>query len=496
MRGIAETLKRQQKKTIPTRRSDGRPFVGESGDSPKGGTQKTTKRNGPIAISLGERGRASVTDPRRQGFGTRDGLIFPDDRGRFQYKSLNYNQLRYMTISEQISVVIRASSELSGYVGICQEAIAPSYTIASPMQNDEAVNIAKMWIDERLGGEAMLLDLAKQLAYYSTTEGATAVEISNDTHGYPSQISAVSPLSLAFDYKEDDEGEYYTIGQFIVRKNEFRELYDSRTPSQGHSRFFRYIRTNVAGPEVYGYSQVEPVIFPITALKTLIQTIVDFTKGQVFPKHIYSVDLEHLSEFGYTKEDIDNARTVATQLLEGQLSAADITQDIVLDVPIVATLIGAMDRANISGVEMIKDILEVNINRQFRVPSFLFGIQRRSGGLFNDKESTLTYLSFRRGMGTKRNAINSLLTYGLNLVLMGLGLPPEVQVILDDSDTEEKVAEAEYVKIAGEAIGHLVEKGIISIMEGRERLIAGTLDFSELPAELPEAIEPIGDPDG
>ena len=208
----------------------------------------------------------------------------------------------------------------------------------------------------------------------------------------------------------------------------------------------------------------------------------------MFPKHIYSVDTKTLADLGYTKEQIEKVAKQATALLTGKLNAADITQDIVLTVPIIATLVGGMERANLDGTEMMADIFERQSQRGAGIPRTLFGSRRTGTGL-NDNESRIEWGAWDISIESDQVLIADPISELFSLILQQHNNDSEVLLKLLNNDVEINRIHAEYFKMKVEAYVELKSLNLYTQQELRQKFnnsTKSTFDFSDMETELPD----------
>ena len=332
-----------------------------------------------VGQTLGETGRDSRIEPLTRDFG--NAIIRPVEVRQNASFKVTYKNLIGLSISEAVRLLVRLSPEMKSAVRIYSNFLIQDYEL------DSEDDTARMIIEEfimKMGGKAKFLAVLRQMAYGMYVEGGSCCELANNSQRMAEKIVWVSPWTLAAQKEEDDEGEYWVYGQQSLYGRLEPILYDERNPNP----YFKYIPVDQQGNEPFGQGQLSPIVSSVTALNEIITMIAQYIQGRVFPKHIYSVDTKTLADLGYTKEQIEKVAKQATALLTGKLNAADITQDIVLTVPIIATLVGGMERANIDGTEMMADIFERQSQRGAGIPRTLFG-SRRTG--FRSKRQRKSY---------------------------------------------------------------------------------------------------------
>ena len=203
-------------------------------------------------------------------------------------------------------------------------------------------------------------------------------------------------------------------------------------PREPNDTFF-YEPTNRIGTNTFGSSEITPAIFGVASLADLLQMILQYIQGQVFPKGLFSIDIEPMIEAGYEKDEIDAAAALATRLIKGELSAADITQDIVMTTKVIYTLIGSMDKNNISGVEIIGDMFENIAQQGVGIPKVIYGNRKGTSGL-NNNESETEMIAFFRDVLSWQTSIENPISDFFTVILRHYGNTGECRLLLDKSD--------------------------------------------------------------
>ena len=148
------------------------------------------------------------------------------------------------------------------------------------------------------------------------------------------------------------------VGDYIV-------LQDEMYPNP----YFVYAPFVTRSSDKLGSATVEPALFGVTSLTDLIAMIMDFTKGQVMPRGVFQV-----KDGAEVLEGLDDNEVIAilnsmAKDIQSALDGADETQALVLAHEIVFTLVGALERANIDGAEMIFELLERDCPARHEVPA-------------------------------------------------------------------------------------------------------------------------------
>ena len=446
-----------------------------------------------VGQTLGETGRDSRIEPLTRDFG--NAIIRPIEVRQNASFRLTYKNLLGLSISEAVRLLVRLSPEMKSAVRIYSNFLIQDYEL------DSEDDTARMIIEEfimRMGGKAKFLAVLRQMAYGMYVEGGSACELANNKQQMAEKIVWVSPWTLAAQKEEDDEGEYWVYGQQSLYGRLEPILYDERNPNP----YFKYIPVDQQGNEPFGQGQLSPIVSSVTALNEIITMIVQYIQGRVFPKHIYSVDTKTLADLGYTKEQIEKVAKQATALLTGKLNAADITQDIVLTVPIIATLVGGMERANLDGTEMTADIFERQSQRGSGIPRTLFGSRRTGTGL-NDNESRIEWGAWDISIESDQVLIADPISELFSLILQQHNNNSEVRLKLLNNDVEINRIHAEYFKMKVEAYAELKALNLYTPQELRQKFnnsTKSTFDFSDMETELPAELmmdtpEPMPNPD-
>ena len=430
--------------------------------------------------------RSSVISPST--FRTPTGtIIIPDDTKSYGFRRINIEDTNDLPRSKVINYLIKSNESLRFAVDTYVDYTVQDFTIDAEDTKD--FDIITEFIKQFPKGKAGFMRYLKQLAYGHYVEGGCASEMVNGEDGMPIKTVYVSPWTLAAKLKKDDiRGEYYVYGQRKQASNrELTVLEDEANPNKK----FIYLPAHQDGDDPFGSSQVTPALFTISAMQDLISNIVNWTRGRVYPKHIYSIDTKTLADAGFTAPQIAQAASKATALIKGTLDGTDITEDIVLSVPIVATLVGAMEKSGIDGVEMIIDIFERKEQRGLKVPRVLYGSRRAASGL-QDNESRVEWLAFNKRLVNIRKDLQEVANFHFADILGAMGSLGEAFLKLSDDDPELNRINAELFKMEMEGwvqISRELTDKIITREETRRKFIESNPLFNDLDVELPEELE-------
>ena len=440
---------------------------------------KPPAKKEPATIQLGRRGRDSVINPDLPYHaGYRLHSIRPRDRTKsFAMQKITLKELYNQPVSTVLKRLIESSDAMSRVVRIKTNYLVKKWSIESPEDDDAALDIIYDFIERHERGGKSFIGTLKQIGYGMEVEGAYCSELVFDNSGEEAiKINYVSPFSLSFEQRRDENiGEYYIIGQKIAGQRELTVLQDEANPSDT----FIYDPVFQLGDDPFGTSELAPACFGVAALSDLVSTIVDFIQGRVFPKHIYQVDVNALETYQYTKEELEEAANVATQLLEGKITASDVTQDVVLSTPIIATLVGAMERANIDGIEVLIDSFQTMIERGSGVPRVLFGGRRARGGL-NDNESDIELIDFHDTEVIKQEQLAGNVSRHFTTILRHEGNTNHVNLLLESGNTTIKRIEAEAFNTRMDGFTKLKGLAVLSDEQFQAKVLSDSYDLSDL----------------
>lgn len=449
----------------------------------------------PVAADeLGERGRESRIEPLTRDFG--NAIIRPREVRQNAGFKVTYKNLLGLSLHEAVKLLVRLSPEMRSAARIYSNFLIQDFELDS--DDDQAKAIIEEFI-MGMGGKAKFLSMLRQVAYGMYVEGAYCTELSNDLMGMARKIDWVSPWSLAAQKEEGDEGEYWIYGQQSLYGRLDPILYDESDPNE----YFKYVPMDQQGNDPFGVGQLSPIVSSVTALNEMITMMAQFIQGRVFPKQVFQIDVKTLSDAGYTSEQITKIAEKAEALLKGKLNASDITQDLVLTVPILATLIGALERGGIDGTEMMADIFERQSQRGSGIPRTLFGSRRTGTGL-NDNESRVEWGAWDISIESDQVIVEDPITDHFSTVLHQHNNNSEVRLNLLNNDIEINRIHAEYFELKVNAYVKLKELGLYTQEELRGKFNNSTkfaFDFSDLDAKLPaelmaETPEPMPAPSG
>lgn len=434
--------------------------------------------------TLGERGRDSKIDPYEPKY--MKNLRYPGEvRQRAGYR-LTYKDSQTMTVSNVIKMLLERSPEFKALNRAYNNFIVQDYILVPDEDGDDSgVAIIEEFIDG-MGGKAKFLAVLRNIAYGMFVEGGSCSELINDLDGRAKEIVWVSPWSLAADKLEDEEGEYWVIGQPTPNGQLDPILYDERNPN----KYFKYIPTDQMGNDPFGSSRLSGIQASTIALNELLRLMVEYIQGRVFPKKVFQVDLQPLIDMGYEKEEIEQIAVKTEQLIKGILNSADITQDATLSAPIIATLVGGMERSNLDGSEMMVEIFERQIQRGSGLPRSLFATRRTESG-WNQNESRIEWGAWDISVESDQVLISDPVTEYFTEILQQNNNQGGVSLKLINNDVEISRIHGEYFQLKVEAYTKLKALNLYTSEELRKKFgdsTKSTFDFSDLESELPEEL--------
>ena len=423
------------------------------------------------------------------GFRTPTGtVLIPDETKSYGFKRLKLEDLNDLPRARAVNHLIQNTDSLRFAVDTYRDYTVQDFTIDAAEDSD--FQIITDFIDNFPKGRAGFLAYLKQLAYGNYVEGGIASElVFGGDMGMPIKTVYVSPWTLAAELRNTPElGEYYIYGQRKRGGGAHLRDEDILEDEANPTNKFIYLPAHQNGDDPFGSSQVTPALFSISSMQDLVSNIVNFVQGQVFPKHIYSIDTKALADAGYSPAQISQAAKFATDLLTEKLNAADITEDVVLSVPIVATLVGSLEKSGIDGAEMIIDIFERMQQRGLKVPRVLYG-SRRSGSGLNDNESRVEWFAFNKRLNAGRDSIEAAVDFHFDAILAAQGSLGSAHLALTRDDPELERYDAELFKMKMEGFVELQSLAVLTREEMRRKVIESTPDFNDLDVDLPEELK-------
>lgn len=430
-------------------------------------------------------GRDSYIDPnQRQRYNYRT-IIEPDEKKRFSFKQISVAQLYNMTVSEAIEKMIETSDALSFAIDLYISHTVRGYSLEGKSDKSKRI-IEEMIAENKVSGDDFLTTL-KRMAYGIYVEGASCSELVFDETGtMAKKIVYVSPFSLSFQLVEDEElKQYYLIGQRDRMGKLDPILQDEKNPNE----LFIYTPVNVRAQNVYGSSQITPALFSTTSIQDIVRMMIDFLQGQVFPKGVYTIDTNAMAAAGFTAKQITDEAKRASQILEGTLNSAEITQDIVLSTPILMTVVGMLEKAGLDGIEMIIDVLESIERRGLKVPEVFFGNRRSGTTALNDTSAQYELLEFFLRIISIRDIIEDDINRHFETITRHAGEMVPTTLKLDDNDELLSLIFAEILDKQMDSMIKLNQLNVTTQQELREILIRMNKAFAHLPAKLPPELQ-------
>ena len=446
--------------------------------------------------NLGRTGRDSYIDPDRRDDQFRFVMRPNEKTGSFQAQRVNLRDIFRRPIAESIPKLIETSDGLSRAVKIVKNYTVGGYKLDG---NPRSKAIIEEFIKEMGKGNFTFPTFLRDMAYGIYVEGASSGELVFSEDGsVPLRMDWVSPFSLGFDRITDPAlGEIDIIGQSKNGRNLDVILQDPRNPNDT----FFYEPVNRIGTQPFGSSQITPALFGVASLSDLLHMVVQYLQGQVFPKGVYQLDIQPLIDAGYDKDEINEQATIATDLINGKLSAADITQDVVMTTKVLYTLVGSLDKTNINGVELVGEMFERIAQRGTGIPPALYGIRGMQGGLNND-ESRVQMLAFFRDVTSWQDSIEVPVTDFFTVILRHVGNTGECRLVLNNNDAEIARILAQVFDIQMTGYTKLKGLGILTEEQLFTKVTEGSTDLNDLEydpdnisqPQLPQLPEP--EPEG
>lgn len=433
-------------------------------------------------LPSGRMGRDSLIDPRDRYARRISNIIEPDEHQQFRLRQApTYQELLAMTASQAIERLIQSSEPMSFAVNTYVDHTVVSYEIVGEEPGrtyiEDFINSATRYRDS-------YLTLLKRVVYGIYVEGAYCTELSfGETGEFADRIDYVSPLSLSFEKVED--GQYYRIGQKDQHGNLNPVLQDESDPNP----YFIYQPVNVRGTKPYGSSNVAPSIFSVVSLADLFKMVVEYTQGQVMPDMIVQVMTTELVAKGFQPDDAAKIASDTRDELEKAFDGKDVSQNIdFVSVPIAATMVSSLSEANISGVEMISNLLDRSIQRGLRIPRTLYGGQIRGNSLA-DNSHEYELIDF----AGRTSNIKTLTEVGQSIhyadILSNDGISGTAELAIKSNDSLLNRVNAEILGLQADAFTKVKGLDIYNRKQLHEKFGQVATIFADSDLELPDEFE-------
>ena len=444
-----------------------------------------------IEQSYGEgRRRSTPLNIERQTYYPR---VHPDGNGSLRMSRIDANKLVNRHVKEVIRILAKAAASMSDAVDLWRQYINAGHYWETETSRDERI-LKNMEGRVTMGGASMQTIIG-QVVWGQVVEGAVCVEITGNMVEGITQIDAVSPLELTFVQDNDPKrGVVDIIGQGVGAN--FRSLQDPRAPNP----YFVYDPVSNDATEPWGAIPFLPGIAAEIMHAGLFTKTDQYLDGQIFPKGYFSFDIGQLTAAGLDGNTIREWVNESVTELQGEMNSTDPSRAVISKVPTLWTLVGSTGKVNLDGLEMLDRIISRNLNRAYKVPSFLFD-GGNTNGFNSSKERNEMLLWLRRVRNHQRMNEAAFTQFG-NKELEIQGSRNECQFKLDDTDLEGEriIAEkdklqADARKAQAEADKVNIQNGTISREEARITLVSQDTRYEELDAEkLPEMPEPAPQP--
>lgn len=441
-----------------------------------------------IEQSYGEGSRVSMPfNQQRQTFYPR---VQPDAHGSLRMSQIDANKLINKPVKEVIRTLAKSAASMSDAYDLWRQYINSGHDWDTESTADER-RLNNMEERVTIGGTSFQT-IINQFTYGQVIEGAVCGEVTGNLVEGITQIDAVSPLELTFvQYDDPVRGIIDIIGQGIGAN--FRALQDPRVPNP----YFIYDPVSNDSTEAWGSIPFLPGIAAEIMHAGLFTKTDQYLDGQIFPKGYFSFDIAQLTRAGLDAPTITKWIDQSVTALQGEMNSTDPSRAVISKVPTLWTLVGSIGKVNLDGLEMLDRMISRNLQRAYKVPSFLYDLGGTQGGIQSSRERTQMLLWLRRVRNFQRMIIEAFTQWG-NLELQIQGSRNECRFVLDDTDLEGERLIAEYDQLQAtarytqaQADQLNIANGTISREEARITLVANDDRYQDLdPNAVPDMPEP------
>lgn len=407
------------------------------------------------------------------------GLLSPDEVGKVIPKSLTLKEIKNMSASQLVRTIIGMSSDADAAVNAWQSHIASPYSLKASDTKSKTIieNLIKRM---ELGGTPFQSDL-ETAAYNRYVEGGLLAELyADDQTGEFVDIALPPPFSLRYRKRySGTHNSYYQVGQGNI-ETDYKVLQDKENPNP----LVEWAPTRKYPDKPFGRSQIASNIFGTVSILELVNMIMEYVRGQAFPKGVASIPRQPLAAMGYSPQQVTQIANEAREKVEKAISESDLSQALVTSTEVLYTIFGAMGRSNLDASEMIVHMFEQSLRRGYKLPRAIYGGTGERGGSFGEYGERVEWQAFDRLVKSERGVISSVYTNLFRVVLRDEGSMGECELMFDPTDLELERIQAEKSNIEFQGYSTLIKDQVVSPQEIRARVKQDDPRFADLEDEM------------
>ena len=405
-----------------------------------------------------------------------------------------YKNLRKQSTEVQLRTLARISSEVSKALNIYQGFTNSGWSVVG--ESDRAEIAIKGWFDEQADRGVNINNLINENIYDLYVLGAMCMRtlLINDE---PQLIRNIPPEEIDFIHQIDpdpaniDYGKIWYTGFYLEQgSNQFVVLESIIDPNP----YFYYAPMTTTSKSPKGISIIESVIELAISAGEKDYMLTEYLRGSIFPHEIVSIILDPYFEVLADENvdfDIDAFNVIkkeAVDVVKKFMDESDSTQTLVTDVEIKKIVVGTLEGQNLRGLSEINNAHDLKFPRALKAPATLLGMHHESGAL-NDTFSRYDIRGLYKNILNIRETIRQGWEKLCTSYLAYRGIRGKGGIAFNDSDVELRQSITQAVQQEAEASKTLIDSRVFTRQEMREALVAGTLDLTALPPEMPAELE-------
>lgn len=432
-----------------------------------------------------DRDRTTLDTPYETPFTSGFAYISPSDDHDWKLEIFNEATIGHQKAQDLMKVLVDASPDVDRALYDMLQFANPGHTLASDDPRIQSI-LDECKLTMQRNGQDLDTKIDK-LVSSGFMGGAFYTECVFEPDGRTfSDLVVIDPFNARFQRRTDPvRGQYWQLGQ--VKKSEFEAFI---LPDGTQNPLIIYKPISSIADRPFGRPLANSAIFALVFQLGMMKDTRQVVSTQAYPRGFWKVDRKLLSDSRLSeaaqKKILDETESKLITYMTNL--SKDKTKQPVIGSEVGYEIIGAMNRANLDGVEMLERIIERWVIRGLKQFPVLFGINDGNALGTTGDVQLIAHSIF---MNSFQSSLESNVNNQFRNVLAAQGIETTEDVFkLKRVDDFVRPQRADVRLKETENVTQLSDKGIISRLEARTLLRKSDPYYDELDEELPD-FEPL-----
>ena len=434
-----------------------------------------------IIVLDDERARETLDTNYETPFTSGFAYISPDEDSDWKLEILNESTLIHKKAKEITQVLVDASPDVDRALHDMLQFANPGYTLAS---DDPQIQAILDEVEETMKRNGQDLDTKiDKLVSSGFIGGAFYTECVFEADGQTfAELVVIDPFNARYQRRNDPiRGQYWQLGQ--VKDSNFQAFV---LPDGTPNPLIIYKPLNSIADRPFGRPLVNSAIFALVFQLGMMKDTRQVVSTQAYPRGFWTIKRGELSDARLSIEQVKEVMEDNRKRLQQYMTnlSKDKTKQPIVGSEVGYEIIGAMNRANLDGVEMLERIIERWVIRGLKQFPVLFGINDGNALGTTGDVQLIAHSNFMNSFQSSLESVVNGQFYNI-FKARGITLTEDVFKLKRIEDFV-RPQRADIRLKETQNVTQLIQSGIISRLEARTLLRKADPYYGDLEEDVPE----------